>query len=62
MWIRTQNKDKFINLDNVDSIEITPINSVICRIGDKGHVLGTYNSFDNAEQVVEGLLPFIEEV
>jgi len=59
MWVRTQNKENFINLDNIDFIEINPLNNVICKTGDKRCVLGCYKSLDDAEQAIRKLIDYI---
>jgi len=59
MWVQTQDKDVFINLDNIDFIEINPLNNVICKTGDKRCVLGCYKSLDDAEQVISKLIDYI---
>ena len=60
MWAQTETKDKFVNLDKINSIEINPMNSVVCKIGDKGYIIGNYKSFDDAEQAINKLINCID--
>ena len=50
MWIKTK-EGKLINLDRVDTIEINPINSIICKFENKGICLGNFETSEDAEEV-----------
>jgi len=54
MWIKSD-EGKLINLDRVDTIEINPLNSIICKIGDKGICLGSYKSEAQAKATLNDL-------
>ena len=54
MWIKSQ-EGKLVNLDKVDTIEINPINSIICKFGDKGTCLGSFKTGDEAKTILEDI-------
>lgn len=59
MWIKSK-EGKLINLDRVDTIEINPINSIICKFGDKGICLGSYKTLGEANRVLNSLQEELE--
>lgn len=47
MWIKSK-EGKLINLDRVDTIEVNPLNSIICKIGDRGVCLDSFKTSEDA--------------
>jgi len=54
MWIKSK-EGKLINLDRVDTIEINPVNSIICKFGDGRACLGSFKTGDEARTILEDI-------
>lgn len=61
MWIKFQ-EGKLINLDRVDTIEINPLNSILCKFGNKGICLGSYRTMEEAEKILSSLQEELEVI
>lgn len=61
MWIKSD-QGKLVNLNRVDTIEINPVNSVICRMGEKGVCLSNYETFEDAEKTLNLLQEVLKAI
>lgn len=61
MWIKSDD-GRLINLNRVDTIEINPVNSIICKINGKGISLSNCKTLEEAEKTLNLLREVLKAI